>query len=255
MAEVSTQELNAPEKNQMVLASCNLCFVKFYTVDEVSEHILLHQSDNFYKHWLGLHKNRTFYQSEEEHLEPIKMSEYYREKLLKENLDSRKAKTAWSSDLTDNKSNEGTQNDDNKNFKPRIICKKDAEYAVKATKVSTLPGLDKEIAQLDPKVQIHCKGMNESSNDSIEIQSELDFKRSKPTLRGNFVLEGSAFPKHDIEAIDQFSIIKQKSTILPILFPLSFSMLANVFEITVFSCVSVFLLSCGLYLWSSDARK
>ena len=189
MAEISTQKSNAPEKDQMALASCELCLVKFYTVDQVSQHILLHQSDKFYKYWLGLHKNRTFYKSEEEHLEPIKMSDHYKEQLLKENSDSRKAKTAWSSDLTDNKSNERTQNDDNKNFKPRIICKKDAEYAVKATKVSCLPGLDKEIAQLDPKVRIHCKGMNESSNDSIEIQSELDFQTSKPPIRGNFVLE------------------------------------------------------------------
>ena len=129
MEEVSRQELNALEKDKIVLASCELCLVKFYTVDQVSQHILLHQSDKFYKYWLALHKNRTFYQSEEEHLEPIKMSDYYKEQLLKENLDSRKAKTVWSSDLTDNKTNESTQNDDDKNFQPRIICKKDAEYA------------------------------------------------------------------------------------------------------------------------------
>ena len=206
MAEVSTQELNAPEKDQMVLASCDLCLVRFYNVDQVSEHILLHQSDTFYKQWLGLHKNRTFYQSEEEHLEPIKMSEYYREQLLKENLDSRNiefvSSDKLSTDLNEIKTNDKTQNDDDKNFQLSLICKKDAEYAVTTTKVSSLPGLDKEIAQFDPKVQIHCTGMKESSNDSptsVEIQSELDFQKSKPTIRGNFVLEGSAFPKDDIK--------------------------------------------------------
>ena len=199
MAEISTQKSNAPEKDQMALAYCELCLVKFYTVDQVSQHILLHQSDKFYKYWLGLHKNRTFYKSEEEHLEPIKMSDHYKEQLLKENSDSRKAKTAWSSDLTDNKSNERTQNDDNKNFKPRIICKKDAEYAA-----SSLPGLAENIVQFDPKDQIHCKGIKEPSNDSpisVEIQAELDFQKSKSNIRGDFVLEDGAFPKDDSKGI------------------------------------------------------
>ena len=167
MEEVSRQELNAPEKDKIVLASCELCLVKFYNVDQVSDHILLHQSDTFYKQWLGLHKNRTFYQSEEEHLEPIKISDYYKEQLLKENLDSRKAKTVWSSDLTDNKTNESTQNDDDKNFQPRIICKKDAEYAAI----------------------------------SVEIQSEIDFQKSKSTIRGGFVHEDIAFSKDDSKGI------------------------------------------------------
>ena len=196
MAEVSRQKLNAPERDEIVLASCELCLVKFYTVDQVSEHILLHQSDKFYKYWLGFHKNRTFYQSEEEHLEPIKMSEYYREQLLKENLDSRKATIVGSSDLNEIKTNDKTQNDDDKCFQLSLVCKKDAEYAVTATKVSSLPGLDKEIAQIDLEDQIHCKGMKESSNDSptsVEIQSKLDFQKSKSTSRGDFVLEDSAF--------------------------------------------------------------
>ena len=204
MEEVSRQELNALEKDKIVLASCELCLVKFYTVDQVSQHILLHQSDTFYKHWLGLHKNRTFYKSEEEHLEPIKMSDYYKEQLLKENLDSRKAKTVWSSDLTDNKTNDRTQNDDNENFQPRIICKKDAEYAARTTEVSSLPGLAENIVQFDPKVQINCKGMKASSNDSptsVQIQFELDLKKSKSTIKVDFVLEDSAFSKDDIKGI------------------------------------------------------
>ena len=73
----------------------------------------------------------------------------------------------------DNKTNDRTQNDDNKNFQPRIICKKDAEYAATTTEVSSLPGLAENIVQFDPKVQINCKGMKASSNDSpTSIDSE-----------------------------------------------------------------------------------
>ena len=64
--------------------------------------------------------------------------------------------------------------------------------------MSSLPGLAENIVQFDPKVQINCKGMKASSNDSptsIEIQSELDFKKSKS------VLEDSAFPKDDSKGI------------------------------------------------------
>ena len=132
------------------------------------------------------------------------MSEYYREQLLKENSDSRKASVKPSTDVNEIKRNDKSQNDDDKSFQLSLICKKDAEYAVTVAKVSSLPGLDKEIDQFDPNVQIHCKGMKESSNDSptsAEIQSELDLKEYKSTIGVDFVLEDNAFPKDDSKGI------------------------------------------------------
>ena len=75
----------------------------------------------------------------------------------------------------------------------------------------------KNIVQFDPKVQINCKGMKPSLNDSptsVEIQSESNFQKSKSTIRVDFVLEDSTFRKDDSKGIGQFKIISKWTLLL-----------------------------------------
>ena len=54
-------------------ASCDICHVKFLTGEQVENHILYHQSDEFYNHWLTLYKKQK--KPEEIDLNPIEITE------------------------------------------------------------------------------------------------------------------------------------------------------------------------------------
>jgi len=54
-------------------ASCDICHVKFSTGEQVENHILYHQSDEFYNHWLKLYKKLKKIKTEDEDLKPIEI--------------------------------------------------------------------------------------------------------------------------------------------------------------------------------------
>ena len=56
-------------------ATCEICRVKFSTAEQVDQHILYHQSDEFFNYWLALYKKLHPTIDEEEDMKPIEISE------------------------------------------------------------------------------------------------------------------------------------------------------------------------------------
>ena len=60
---------------ESVKASCDICSVSFINDEQLHKHILYHQTDEFYNHWLSLYKKLPSYEEDNENLEPIEILE------------------------------------------------------------------------------------------------------------------------------------------------------------------------------------